>query len=51
VALIVGIATMVVVIIFTRIDFTWHTCIGTAATMGAGYVSAIFRGWRRQKTR
>jgi len=51
VALIVGIATMVVVIIFTRIDFTWHTCIGTAATMGAGYVSAIFRGWRRQETR
>jgi SSS family solute:Na+ symporter len=40
---VVGLATMVAVVGWTRIDFIWHTVIGCAATMIAGNVSRLVR--------
>jgi SSS family transporter len=42
VGIIAGLATMVFVLSFTRIDFTWHTLIGCAATLIAGNASHFF---------
>ena len=38
-----GILTMIVVLTTTTIDFTWHTFIGSGATMLVGNISARFR--------
>jgi SSS family transporter len=39
-----GLLAMVAVLAWTRIDFTWHTLIGSSATMIAGNTSRYFRG-------
>ena len=39
-----GLAAMVAVLAWTRIDFTWHTLIGCVATLAAGNLSAGLRG-------
>jgi len=40
---IAGLVTMIAVLKWTQIDFTWHTFIGCAATIAAGLTSrAIF---------
>ncbi len=38
-----GIAAMVAVMMFTRIDYTWHTLIGCTATIIGGNCSAFLR--------
>lgn len=38
-----GLLTMVYVIFFTKIDFTWHTFIGCIATIAVGNISRIIR--------
>ncbi len=40
-----GLLTMVAVLLFTKIDFTWHTLIGCGATIAAGNISAAI--WKR----
>ncbi|MDD8017584.1 MAG: sodium:solute symporter [Bacteroidota bacterium] len=40
---IAGIATMIIVLTYTRIDFTWHTFIGCAATIIVGNLSRYLR--------
>ncbi len=40
---IVGLLTMVLIVGWTTIGFTWHTCIGCAATMIAGTISRFVR--------
>lgn len=41
-----GIGTMIAVMGFTTIDYTWHTLIGCCATIAGGNCSALFRGTR-----
>jgi SSS family solute:Na+ symporter len=43
IALISGILVMVLVMVMTHVDFTWHTCIGAATTVAAGYISVGIR--------
>ena len=38
-----GLLAMVAVLFGTRIDFTWHTLVGCAATLVAGSLSALLR--------
>lgn len=38
-----GLLAMVLVLAFTRIDFTWHTCIGSAVTVLVGNGCRIIR--------
>ena len=38
---IAGLLAMVIVLIFTKIDFTWHTLIGCATTILVGNISRI----------
>jgi SSS family transporter len=40
---IAGISTMIIVLTFTSIDFTWHTFIGCSATIIVGNASAYIR--------
>ena len=40
-----GLLAMVGVLAFTRIDFTWHTLIGSAVTMLVGNGCRVARGW------
>ncbi len=40
---VIGLMTMVFVLTFTRVDFTWHTLIGCAATILAGNCSRSAR--------
>ncbi len=40
---IAGLLVMVCVLLFTRIDFTWHTFIGCLATLLVGNISSLFR--------
>jgi solute:Na+ symporter, SSS family len=42
-----GIVVMAAVLLWTRIDFTWHTLIGCTATLVVGNASAVFRKIRR----
>ena len=44
VGFITGLLTMVAVLQYTKIDFTWHTLIGCAATIAAGLTSRMFTG-------
>ena len=46
-----GLLTMVAVLAFTRIDFTWHTLIGSAMTMLAGNASRFLRERRNSSAR
>lgn len=39
-----GLLAMILVLAFTRIDFTWHTLIGCAATLCVGNACRILRG-------
>ncbi|MFZ4622587.1 MAG: sodium:solute symporter family transporter, partial [Bacteroidota bacterium] len=39
---IAGILSMVIVLTFTKIDFTWHTLIGCTATIIVGNLSTLF---------
>lgn len=41
---IAGILTMILVLTYTKIDFTWHTFIGCSATIIVGNLSRILRG-------
>jgi len=43
-----GLLSMVVVLAFTKIDFTWHTLIGCAVTILLGNGSCLVRRRRRQ---
>ncbi len=43
-----GILAMVAVLMFTRIDFTWHTFIGCVVTITVGNISLLFRRSPRQ---
>jgi SSS family solute:Na+ symporter len=38
-----GLAAMVAVLLWTRVDFTWHTLIGCLATLAAGKLSTTLR--------
>jgi len=38
-----GLAAMVAVLAFTRIDYTWHTLIGCLATLLCGNASRMVR--------
>ena len=38
-----GLAAMVAVLAFTRIDYTWHTLIGCLATLVCGNASRLVR--------
>lgn len=40
-----GIAAMVAVMTFTRIDYTWHTLIGCVATIAGGNCAGLIRRW------
>ncbi len=42
-----GLLSMVVVLFCTRIDFTWHTFLGSAVTILAGNMSCFLRGRHR----
>jgi SSS family solute:Na+ symporter len=39
-----GLAAMVAVVAWTSVDYTWHTCIGCAATLAAGWLSSLVGG-------
>jgi len=41
VGLVAGLLTMIAVLKFTSIDFTWHTFLGCATTIGVGWVSSV----------
>lgn len=43
-----GIVTMIAVLSYTTIDFTWHTLIGCLATILAGNLSALLRSNSQQ---
>ena len=45
-----GILAMSAVLLLTRIDFTWHTLIGCAVTIGVGNVSSLFRRRNGKRT-
>jgi Na+/proline symporter len=45
-----GLAAMAAVILMTRVDFTWHTLIGCAATLLAGNASALVRKAGAERT-
>ena len=46
IGLIAGLLAMTAVLQFTRIDFTWHTFIGSLVTICVGYLSTRIRTWR-----
>ena len=45
-----GLAAMAAVILMTRVDFTWHTLIGCAATILAGNASVLVRKAGAERT-
>ena len=47
---IAGLAAMVAVLLWTRIDFTWHTLIGCAVTIIVGLLSSAFDRGRAQSS-
>jgi hypothetical protein len=45
-----GLLTMVAVLGFTRIDFTWHTLIGCVSTIAVGVLTSAIRRTIRSLT-
>jgi Na+/proline symporter len=43
---IAGITSMIIILTYTRVDFTWHTLIGCTATIVVGNLSAAIRSLR-----
>jgi hypothetical protein len=42
-----GLLTMVAVLVFTKIDFTWHTLIGCGVTIAVGLSVSFFHKYFR----
>ena len=45
-----GIGTMILILTYTMIDFTWHTCAGCIVTILGGNVSRLTREFFIQKS-